>query len=536
MGAFNWLAVLVGVASLLMSVQCSTSCRGTDGQAGLNGAPGRDGLTGEKGEKGEPARMADGPVDADVLMRLKGEVGGRGLQGAMGPKGYQGNLGAAGRAGSAGLPGPIGKKIGQGYQALQQASSAFSVIRTETSYPGLNQKVTFQTAVVNNPGDFDRATGQFTCRIPGVYYFNFHSVAKVSICLYIASDALTNKLGFCDYNRNNDQVLSGGVVLELTANQKVWLESFRDQQTNTEVRDNREKQIIFNGFLVSASTDYYVEVTDSFFCLLAAARLSASPQSAEDGLRSFAGFLKSSIMLHHRVLLITTLLSLAAPLLAADETCSATGMPGLPGIPGMPGRDGREGQKGQRGEPGAAWQGGLGPQKGEKGGPGLTGYPGKRGQSGEGGTPGIPGKPGTLGEPGEPGSVGVQEKAGFSVARATNNVPDRSSVIKFLNVITNINDDYDTETGKFRCRVPGTYYFVYHASLDDRLGVVLKLDGVEMTVFWDHRRGRRQVTSGSMAVYMSKDQELWLETTDNRGMRGKPAGYSIFSGFLLHQH
>ena len=45
-----------------------------------------------------------------------------------------------------------------------------------------------------------------------------------------------------------------------------------------------------------------------------------------------------------------------------------------------------------------------------------------------------------------------------------------------------------------------------------------------------------QVTSGSLAVYLSRGQEVWLETKDYRGMRGKPAGYSIFSGFLLHSH
>lgn len=45
-----------------------------------------------------------------------------------------------------------------------------------------------------------------------------------------------------------------------------------------------------------------------------------------------------------------------------------------------------------------------------------------------------------------------------------------------------------------------------------------------------------QVTSGGLAVYLSRDQEVWLETKDYKGMRGSPAGYSIFSGFLLHAH
>lgn len=209
-------------------------------------------------------------------------------------------------------------------------------------------------------------------------------------------------------------------------------------------------------------------------------------------------------------------------------------MPGIPGIPGIPGKDGRDGEKGEKGQPGEAWNSGLGPQKGQKGEPGMMGIPGKRGQSGEPGSPGIPGASGMAGEPGQPGVAGLQEKAAFSVARGTDEYPERGRVIRFTNVITNINNDYNTETGRFRCRVPGTYYFVYHASLEDRLCVLMKVDDTLLTSFCDHRRTRRQVTSGSLAVYLSRDQEVWLETKDYRGMRGRPAGYSVFSGFLLY--
>ncbi|KAM6947141.1 complement C1q subcomponent subunit C isoform 1-T3 [Lycodopsis pacificus] len=241
-------------------------------------------------------------------------------------------------------------------------------------------------------------------------------------------------------------------------------------------------------------------------------------------------------MLRRCFLVIGALLSLATPLLLAVETCQTTGMHGMPGIPGLPGRDGRDGQHGDKGQTGAVRHGGLGPQKGQKGEPGPMGFPGKRGQSGKSGEAGVPGTGGPPGESGEPGSVGVQQQAAFSVARGTNDYPDKSSVIRFTKVITNIDDDYSTETGRFRCRVPGTYYFVYHASLDDRLCVLMKLDGMQLTTFCDHRRVRRQVTSGSLAVYLSRDQEVWLETKDYRGMRGKPEGYSIFSGFLVQPH
>uniref|UniRef100_A0A3B4V717 Complement C1q A chain n=1 Tax=Seriola dumerili TaxID=41447 RepID=A0A3B4V717_SERDU len=241
MGGHYGLVVLVGVALLLTTGQCDTSCGGRDGQPGVAGTPGRDGWHGVKGEKGQPAAVVDDPVDVGVLLRLRGEMGSRGLQGAMGPKGYQGDLGAAGLPGQPGGPGAEGKNFGDGQHSLQQARSAFSVIRTDSSFPRFTQTVTYDSpAVVNKPGDFNTATGYFTCRVPGVYYFSFHSMAKVTHCCLFYG---------CSSVRHQD-VLSGGVVLQLSAGQRVWLESFKDQQQDTDQRDTRDKLIIFNGFLL----------------------------------------------------------------------------------------------------------------------------------------------------------------------------------------------------------------------------------------------------------------------------------------------
>ncbi|KAK2861653.1 hypothetical protein Q5P01_001186 [Channa striata] len=257
MGDYHGLIILVGVSLFLAIGRCSDSCNGENGQVGVSGTPGRDGWPGEKGQKGEPAVMSNGPVDVGVLLLLKGEAGNRGPQGVMGPKGFSGDLGPPGTAGQPGRPGPDGS--GQGQHATQQSRSAFSAIRTASSFPKYNQPVTYQRTIVNHRGDFNTATGHFTCRVPGVYYFTFHSVAKVSICLQIASDPPEQqRLGFCDYHKDNNQVsqiLSGGVVLKLAAGQKVWLQSFKDQQKDAEARDTREKQIIFNGFLLFPYSD-----------------------------------------------------------------------------------------------------------------------------------------------------------------------------------------------------------------------------------------------------------------------------------------
>ncbi|KAM4583446.1 complement C1q subcomponent subunit B-like isoform 1-T2 [Fundulus diaphanus] len=257
MGAFYGFAVLVAVASLLSAVDCDVNCKGTDGHPGEAGSAGRDGLAGMKGQKGEPAVSVDGPVDPSVLHRLKGDRGSPGPPGPIGPKGYRGEVGASGKDGPPGPPGPPGKNIDSGkHSSNQQAHSAFSVIRTSNTYPALGQKVTFQTAVVNKYNDFNIGTGIFTCRVPGFYYFTFHAVAKISMCLSLVRKDEDERQVFCDENiRNQEHVLSGGVVLELIVGQEVWLESIRNSLTESAARNTAEKQIFFNGFLIFSNQE-----------------------------------------------------------------------------------------------------------------------------------------------------------------------------------------------------------------------------------------------------------------------------------------
>uniref|UniRef100_A0A1A7XLQ4 Complement component 1, q subcomponent, A chain n=1 Tax=Iconisemion striatum TaxID=60296 RepID=A0A1A7XLQ4_9TELE len=258
MTGFMGLLVLVCMVGFLPAVRCNPGCKGTDGRPGEAGSPGRDGLFGMKGEKGEPAVFVEGPVDPPVLLRLKGDRGSPGVAGPMGPKGFRGHVGASGLPGEPGPLGKPGRNIGTGQSVSQQEAqfSSFSVIRNDSTYPPF-KKISFQSMVVNNPGDFNMTAGNFVCRIPGVYYFTFHSVAKVSMCLSLVADSADDKLTFCDYNSNKiyEHMLSGGAVLKLAANDKVWLESFQDEQLASDKQDSREKYIIFNGFLLFSSPE-----------------------------------------------------------------------------------------------------------------------------------------------------------------------------------------------------------------------------------------------------------------------------------------
>ncbi|NXI02633.1 C1QC protein, partial [Pachycephala philippinensis] len=197
---------------------------------------------------------------------------------------------------------------------------------------------------------------------------------------------------------------------------------------------------------------------------------------------------------------------------------SCYGAPGLPGMPGIPGRDGRDGLKGAKGEPGE---------------PGPPGLPGKPGPAGAPGPTGIPGMSGMAGPPGVPGSSKQKHQSAFSVTRQTSQYPSKNVPVVFNNVITNANHDYDTTTGKFTCRLPGVYYFVFHSSHTANLCVILHKNQRRMASFCDHKTNTMQVSSGGTLLHLAAADEVWLGVNDYNGMVGIANSDSIFSGFLL---
>ncbi|NXB10152.1 C1QC protein, partial [Cnemophilus loriae] len=224
-------------------------------------------------------------------------------------------------------------------------------------------------------------------------------------------------------------------------------------------------------------------------------------------------------------LLLLLLLHLGSAVTVADPP-SCYGAPGLPGIPGMPGRDGRDGLKGAKGEPELA-------PKGMKGEPGPPGIPGKPGPPGLPGAVGIPGPAGMAGLPGMPGSFKQKHRSAFSVTRQTRQHPLKNVPVVFNEVITNTNHDYNTTTGKFTCRFPGVYYFVFHSSHTANLCVILHKNQRKMASFCDHKTNTMQVSSGGMLLHLAAADEVWLGVNDYNGMVGIANSDSIFSGFLL---
>uniref|UniRef100_A0A8U8B9H5 Uncharacterized protein n=1 Tax=Geospiza parvula TaxID=87175 RepID=A0A8U8B9H5_GEOPR len=218
---------------------------------------------------------------------------------------------------------------------------------------------------------------------------------------------------------------------------------------------------------------------------------------------------------HTQLYLALTLLLLnLGSAVTVEDPHSCYGAPGLPGMPGIPGRDGRDGLKGAKGEPGIpAFSTQLGPK----------------------GVKGLPGPPwaGHAGPPGTPGTSMQKQQSAFSVTRQTSQYPLKNVPVVFNNVITNTNHDYDTATGKFTCRLPGVYYFVFHSSHTANLCVILHKNERRMASFCDHKTNTVQVSSGGMLLHLAAADKVWLGVNDYNGMVGIANSDSIFSGFLL---
>ncbi|KAM4651149.1 complement C1q subcomponent subunit B [Discoglossus pictus] len=221
-------------------------------------------------------------------------------------------------------------------------------------------------------------------------------------------------------------------------------------------------------------------------------------------------------------------------IVASGQDCiQGPATPGLPGIPGISGKDGRDGRKGEKGEPGPTARMGSHGLKGDKGPPGQPGPRGKNGPKGPPGPEGEKGEIGQRGENGVPGNHKLQHQSAFTVSRITSEYPAKNSPIIFSKEITNDLKHYNPATGKFTCKIPGLYYFTYHASQSANLCVSLYVDGQRKGIFCDHISNDKQVTSGGVMVQLVKGQEVWLAVNDYNGLIGIDNNDSVFSGFLI---
>ncbi|NWR55381.1 C1QA protein, partial [Bucorvus abyssinicus] len=231
------LAVVLGTALLEDDM-----CRAPDGKKGFPGIPGLDGRPGQKGDVGDPGKS----TQRTGIRGLKGDAGEPGLPGSPGKRGYPGPPGPPGLPGQ---PGPKGYKGNPG-NILEQAHPAFSASRR--SPPSKGKTVVFDNIITNEESSYSPQTGEFTCRIPGLYYFAFQVVSSGNLCLSITKNS-ERVVSFCDYNsRNLLQVNSGSTVISLVVDDRVSLST--DRAKDSMIYSGSETDSVFSGFMLFPQT------------------------------------------------------------------------------------------------------------------------------------------------------------------------------------------------------------------------------------------------------------------------------------------
>ncbi|NXG94753.1 C1QA protein, partial [Stercorarius parasiticus] len=217
-------------------------CWAPAGKDGFPGIPGLDGRPGQKGDVGEPGKST----------QRTGIPGPKGDAGEPGPPGIPGNQGYHGPHGPPGLPGKPGPKGNKGKAGniLEQPRPAFSASRK--SPPSMGRTVVFDNIITNQESSYSPQTGEFTCRVPGLYYFAYQVVSSGDLCLSITKNR-EHVVSFCDYNsRELLQVNSGSTVLSLAVGDRVSVST--DPARGSMIYSGSEADSVFSGFMVFPQT------------------------------------------------------------------------------------------------------------------------------------------------------------------------------------------------------------------------------------------------------------------------------------------
>lgn len=147
-------------------------------------------------------------------------------------------------------------------EAPEYLRSAFSVARTssvlgERSRNHRREALTFDVEYVNIGGHFNKLSGHFTCRVPGVYFFAFtvgkHPQRALSVKLMKGTGEVQAMVYDEDMSRNRG-MQSQSLLLALNQGDIIWLYSQQDERFA--VYSNQGRYTTFTGFLVYPESDF----------------------------------------------------------------------------------------------------------------------------------------------------------------------------------------------------------------------------------------------------------------------------------------
>lgn len=136
--------------------------------------------------------------------------------------------------------------------------------------------------------------------------------------------------------------------------------------------------------------------------------------------------------------------------------------------------------------------------------------------------------------------VATALRSAFSATQTNSVVGDKHRAVTFNRLIENIGGDFNPDTGHFRCRIPGAYYFSYSVGKFPKkmLSVILVKNGqeVQAIAYDDYRKKGRKVQSQSVMISLKEMDTVWLllQQSPHYALYSNAGPYITFSGYLIY--
>lgn len=137
-----------------------------------------------------------------------------------------------------------------------------------------------------------------------------------------------------------------------------------------------------------------------------------------------------------------------------------------------------------------------------------------------------------------PVTTGLQ--SAFSATRTSSVMGGKQRAVTFDRLMVNIGGDFNPDTGFFRCRIPGAYYFSFSVGKFPKkiLSVILVKNGeeVQAIAYDDYRKKGRKVQSQSVMVTLKEMDTVWLliQQSPQYALYSNSGPYITFSGYLVY--
>ncbi|KAK2917999.1 complement C1q tumor necrosis factor-related protein 4 [Channa argus] len=131
-------------------------------------------------------------------------------------------------------------------------------------------------------------------------------------------------------------------------------------------------------------------------------------------------------------------------------------------------------------------------------------------------------------------------RSAFSVTRTNSVVGSKQRAVTFNRLLVNIGGDFNPDTGHFRCRIPGAYYFSYSVGKFPKkmLSVILVKNGeeVQAIAYDDYRKKGRKVQSQSVMISLKEMDtvSLLIQQSPQYALYSNAGPYIAFSGYLIY--